>query len=239
MNYSLSIVQWCTRIFSRNSQSLNQTSHLQISCYRCFADLKCFRRSLKCLICGESLIFCRFMQVLVAPYHRDSQSSSCLPHQRRLQPEDHPAWPRRSDSVQTRWRNTRPTERTPQASESAWAAPSHRRNTPRWCHTEPLQDKQRHTHLRHAALDLKESTHSTTRTEHALGVDVSDAEPQACWEGADHDVKIKEEGNPGGRLMLRYGRDDRNMNLSIAAQKISDIKHTAWNIFPEMNTNIF
>lgn len=33
-------------------------------------------------------------------------------------------------------------------------------------------------------------------------VDVLYAEPEACWEGADEDVKIKEEGHPGGGLVL-------------------------------------
>lgn len=76
---------------------------------------------------------------------------------------------------------------------------------------------------RHSALDLKENG----RTEHTLVTDVSDAEPEACWEGAHQDVEIKEERNPGGGLMLRYRRDDGNVNLGVAAQK----KH------PKMTSN--
>lgn len=71
------------------------------------------------------------------------------------------------------------------------------------------------SNTRHSTLDLKDSS----RTEHALVADVSDAEPEACGEGAHQDVKIKEEGDPGGGLMLRYRRDDRNVNLGVAAHR--------------------
>jgi len=39
-------------------------------------------------------------------------------------------------------------------------------------------------------------------TKDSLIVDVLDAEPEACWEGADQDVQVKEEGDPGGGLVL-------------------------------------
>lgn len=39
-------------------------------------------------------------------------------------------------------------------------------------------------------------------TEHAFIVDVLDAEPKPRWERAHQDVKVKEEGDPGGRLVL-------------------------------------
>lgn len=53
-------------------------------------------------------------------------------------------------------------------------------------------------------------------TKDALVVDVLDAEPEACWEGADQDVEVKEEGDPGGGLVLRYRGDDGNVDLSVA-----------------------
>lgn len=56
-------------------------------------------------------------------------------------------------------------------------------------------------------------------TEHALVVDVLDAEPEACWESADQDVEVKEEGDPRGRLVLRHGGDDGDVDLCIAVQE--------------------
>jgi len=35
-------------------------------------------------------------------------------------------------------------------------------------------------------------------------INVLDAEPEACWEGTDEYVQVKEEGDPGGGLMLRH-----------------------------------
>lgn len=44
--------------------------------------------------------------------------------------------------------------------------------------------------------------HDTALTKDTLIIDVLNAEPEACWEGADEDVKVKEEGHPGGGLVL-------------------------------------
>ena len=44
----------------------------------------------------------------------------------------------------------------------------------------------------------------TALTKDSLIIDVLNAEPEPCWEGADEDVKVEEEGHPGGGLVLRY-----------------------------------
>lgn len=54
-------------------------------------------------------------------------------------------------------------------------------------------------------------------TEHALIVDVLDAEPKPGWERAHQDVKVKEEGDPGGGLVLRYRSDDGDVDLGVPA----------------------
>lgn len=46
--------------------------------------------------------------------------------------------------------------------------------------------------------------HDTALTKDTFIIDVLNAEPEACWEGADEDVEVKEEGHPGGGLVLRY-----------------------------------
>lgn len=46
--------------------------------------------------------------------------------------------------------------------------------------------------------------HDTALTKDTFIIDVLNAEPEACWEGADKDVEVKEEGHPGGGLVLRY-----------------------------------
>lgn len=53
-------------------------------------------------------------------------------------------------------------------------------------------------------------------TKDALVVDVLDAEPEASWEGADKDVEVKEEGDPGGGLVLRYRGNYGNVDLGVA-----------------------
>lgn len=55
-------------------------------------------------------------------------------------------------------------------------------------------------------------------TKHALIVDVLDAEPQACWEGADQDVEVEEEGHPRRRLVLRHRCYDGDVDLSVTAE---------------------
>lgn len=55
-------------------------------------------------------------------------------------------------------------------------------------------------------------------TKDPLIVDVLDAEPEACWESTNEDVQVKEEGDPGGGLVLRHRCDDGNVDLSIAVK---------------------
>ena len=55
-------------------------------------------------------------------------------------------------------------------------------------------------------------------TEDALVVDVLDAEPEAGGEGADQDVEVEEEGDPGGGLVLRHRRDDGDVDLGVAGE---------------------
>lgn len=57
-------------------------------------------------------------------------------------------------------------------------------------------------------------------TKHSLIVDVLDAEPQACREGAHQDVEVEEEGDPGGWLVLRHRRYDGDVDLGIAAKEM-------------------
>lgn len=59
-------------------------------------------------------------------------------------------------------------------------------------------------------------------TKHAFIVDVFNTEPEACWEGADQDVEVKEKGHPGGGLVLGYGRNYGNVDLSVAADNVED-----------------
>lgn len=56
-------------------------------------------------------------------------------------------------------------------------------------------------------------------TENAFVIDVFDAKPKACWEGAHQDVQIEEEGDPRGRLVLRHRRDDGDVDLGVAVQR--------------------
>lgn len=53
-------------------------------------------------------------------------------------------------------------------------------------------------------------------TKHSLIVDVLDAEPQARRERAHQDVKVEEERDPGGGLVLRHRRYDGDVDLSVA-----------------------
>ena len=53
-------------------------------------------------------------------------------------------------------------------------------------------------------------------TEHSLVIDVFDNKPRPGRKRADQDVEIKKERHPRGRLMLRYGGYDRDVDLSIA-----------------------
>lgn len=56
-------------------------------------------------------------------------------------------------------------------------------------------------------------------TENTFIIDVLDAKPKACWEGADQDVEIKEEGDPRGGLVLRHRRDDGDVDLGVAVER--------------------
>lgn len=53
-------------------------------------------------------------------------------------------------------------------------------------------------------------------TKDAFIIGVLNTEPEACREGADKDVEVKEEGHPGGGLVLRYWCNNGNVDLSIA-----------------------
>lgn len=80
---------------------------------------------------------------------------------------------------------------------------------------------------------LKKWFHDTALTKDTFIVDVLNAEPEACWEGADEDVKVKEEGHPGGGLVLRYWCYNGNVDLSIAVDNMEDrekwdITEKAW-----------
>ena len=55
------------------------------------------------------------------------------------------------------------------------------------------------------------------RTENALIVDVLDGVPEADRKRHDQNVKIKEKGEPSGRLVLRHWGDDGDMNLGITS----------------------
>lgn len=55
-------------------------------------------------------------------------------------------------------------------------------------------------------------------TEHSFIVDVPDAEPEACWERADQDVEVEEEGDPRRRLVFRHRRYDGDVDLCIAGE---------------------
>ena len=61
-----------------------------------------------------------------------------------------------------------------------------------------------------------------TLTKDTLIIDVLYAEPEACWEGADQDVKIKEEGHPGGGLVLRHRCYNGDVDLSVAVDDTGD-----------------
>ena len=56
----------------------------------------------------------------------------------------------------------------------------------------------------------------TWLTEDALVVDVLDDEPGSSGEDGDEDVEVEEERDPGGRLVLRHRRDDRDVDLGVA-----------------------
>lgn len=59
-------------------------------------------------------------------------------------------------------------------------------------------------------------------TKDAFIIDVLNAEPEACWEGADQNVEVKEERYPGGGLVLRYWCYNGNVNLGIAVDYMKD-----------------
>ncbi len=56
-------------------------------------------------------------------------------------------------------------------------------------------------------------------TKDSLIIDVLDAEPEACWEGADEDVQVKEERDPGGGLVLWHWGDDRDVDLCVSEHR--------------------
>lgn len=56
-------------------------------------------------------------------------------------------------------------------------------------------------------------------TKHTFVIDVLDAEPETCWEGADQDVEVEEERHPRGRLVFWDRRYDGDVDLGIAAER--------------------
>lgn len=62
----------------------------------------------------------------------------------------------------------------------------------------------------------------TALTKDTFIIDVLNAEPEACWEGAHKDVEVKEEGHPGGGLVFRYWCYNGNVDLSIAVDNMED-----------------
>jgi len=54
-------------------------------------------------------------------------------------------------------------------------------------------------------------------TKNTLIVDLLDAVPNPDWKNSDEDVEVKEEREPSGRLMLRDGCNDGNVNLGVAS----------------------
>lgn len=54
-------------------------------------------------------------------------------------------------------------------------------------------------------------------TEDPLVIDVLDAVPEAHGEGAHQNVQVKEEGKPGGGLVLRHRRYYGDVHLGIGS----------------------
>ena len=59
--------------------------------------------------------------------------------------------------------------------------------------------------------------HKIELTKYTLVIDILDEEVDPSREDADEDVEIKEKRHPCGRLMLRDGRNDWNVYLSVAS----------------------
>ena len=53
-------------------------------------------------------------------------------------------------------------------------------------------------------------------TEDSLVGEVFHDDPYTSWEHAHQYVEVKEEGGPGGGLMLRHTRNDRDMDLGVS-----------------------
>lgn len=53
-------------------------------------------------------------------------------------------------------------------------------------------------------------------TKNTLVVDSLNAVPDSHWEGTDQNVKVKEERDPCGGLVLGHRGNDRDVNLGIA-----------------------
>ena len=54
-------------------------------------------------------------------------------------------------------------------------------------------------------------------TEHTFIINIFDNKPQSSWECTNKDVKVKEEGHPSSRLMLRDGGNYRYVYLGISS----------------------
>ena len=75
--------------------------------------------------------------------------------------------------------------------------------------------RQRQHQTHHDAGEV-DGRHGVQHNEDALVVDVLDDVPQANGERQHQDVQVEEEREPRGRLVLRNGCDDRNVDLGVA-----------------------
>lgn len=82
-----------------------------------------------------------------------------------------------------------------------------------------------HDLSQHKKINKKKLVPWRALTKDTFIIDVLNAEPEACWESADEDVEVKEEGHPGGGLVLRYWCYNGNVDLSIAVNNM-EVKET-------------
>ena len=69
---------------------------------------------------------------------------------------------------------------------------------------------------------------NTFPTKYTFVVDVLDAEPETCWEGADQDVEVEEERHPRGRLVLWDRRYDGDVDLGVAVEMRRNIQDATY-----------
>ena len=79
--------------------------------------------------------------------------------------------------------------------------------------------------VQHTDSKKKHNTHTRTKqtnlqneilTKHSLIIDVLYAVPHASREGADQNVEVEEERDPGRGLVFRHGCDDGYVNFGVA-----------------------